>query len=79
MNLSAVLNSGEGGSPEEANYQSPFKSATKSPNRIYDTVENLATAVKEEPQYDRIPYAFGKRHSRKPTAVKRPHDPELLL
>ena len=73
MNLSAVLNSGEG-SPEEANYQSPFKSAPKSPpNRIYDTVENLATAVEEEPQYDRIPYAFGKRHSRKPT-VKRPHD-----
>ena len=78
MNLSAVLNSGEGGSPEEANYQSPFKSAPKSPNRIYDTVENLATAVKEEPQYDRIPYAFGKRHSRKPTAVKRPHDLKLL-
>lgn len=45
-NLSGVL---DGSSPYKA-----------SPNhRIYDTVENLAVAVQEEPQYDRINHAFG--------------------
>ena len=41
----------------------PSKSPFKSPggHRIYDTVENLAVAVEQEPQYDKITKpAFGK-------------------
>ena len=40
------------------------KAAMSPKQRIYDTVENLAVAVQQEPQYDRINPVFGVLHFR---------------